>query len=103
MSNIIPYVHQGEVLIEDATTQKFQTMWNAAASIDDDAQEVNVTDLNVLRRMKVVSHDGTVKTGIGSLRELGECLIVTGQKLITMADNKRFLCTVMERRERVGL
>lgn len=97
-SHIIPYIHNGDTLPPDeATTSKFHAMWNAAASIDDYAQEVNGIDLDVLRRTMIVSHDETTKSGITSLRELGECLVMMGQKLITMSNNKRFLCQMLAR------
>lgn len=99
MSNdLITYIHQGESLPpEEAILDKFQSMWNAAAFIDDKAQEINLQDLKVIRRAKVVKHDNRVVTGITSLRELGECLVHMGEKLITMSDNKRFLCSMIER------
>ena len=98
-NNVIPYTYNGEAIPPDEVVpHKFMAMWNAAAQIDDDMHTVNGIDLDALRRTMVQSHDGTYKSGLISLRELGECLVRMGQQLITVSDNKLFLCRLMARK-----
>jgi hypothetical protein len=96
--DLVTYIHHGEALEpEEAIIAKFNAMWNAAAFIDDKAQEINLEDLKTLRMAKCVKKDNSVVTGITSLKQLGECLVHMGEALITMSDNKRFLCYLTDR------
>lgn len=71
---------------------------NGIYIVEHDIQTLHESDLNDIRRAKIVTEDGSVVSGVQAFMNVAKYVQTMGRDLQTMADNMRFKCTMLNRR-----